>query len=203
MKIVLATANPDKIMEIRLLWDDLPVELIPLSDLESFEPPEETGTTLRENALLKARAAAEFSGMPAVADDTGLEVTALQGEPGVYSSRFAGEDAEYADNRKLLLERLGGIPESARSAAFRTVVALCTPHGDCWTAEGVCRGTITESERGVGGFGYDPIFFIPEYGETFAEMSAARKNDISHRGKAFRNARDLVYALLERAHPHL
>jgi XTP/dITP diphosphohydrolase len=198
MKIILATGNPDKVAEIRSLWEDLPVDLIPISDLVGYEPPEETGTTLRENAMLKAQAAADFSGMPAVADDTGLEVSALGGEPGVYSSRFAGEHATYEDNRKLLLRRMEGIPESRRQAAFRTVVALCTPDGTCCTADGTCGGTITKTERGAGGFGYDPVFLVPEFGETFAEMSAARKNEISHRGKAFRNARSLINDLLER-----
>jgi len=198
MRIVLATANPDKIAEIRSIWADLPVELISITDLEGFEPPEETGTTLSENAVLKARAAAEFSGLPAVADDTGLVVEALNGEPGVYSSRYAGETASYEDNRKLLLERMKGIPEKSRKAEFRTVVALCTPDGDCSTAEGICSGLITNMDRGNGGFGYDPVFLVPPYGKTFAEMPARLKNSISHRGKAFENARDLIYDLLEK-----
>jgi XTP/dITP diphosphohydrolase len=186
--LVLASANPDKAAEIAaVLSDALEVELIP-------RPPEvpdvvEDGETLLDNARLKATALVEATGLGAVSDDTGLEVEALDGAPGVYSARYAGENATYADNvAKLLIElaaRSGGSGE--RRARFRTVALAAFPDGSETWAEGMVEGTITAETRGEGGFGYDPVF-VPDDGDgrTFAEMSPGEKHGISHRGRAFR-----------------
>lgn len=178
---MLASANPDKAAEIAAILDGFDVELRP-SDLGEVV---EDGTTLEENALIKARAVSAHTGMAAVADDTGLEVAALDGAPGVYSARFAGENATYRDNVELLLKRLSGA--TTRQARFRTVAVLCRPDGGVLVAEGVVEGSIAGESRGESGFGYDPVF-VPADGDgrTFAEMSAQEKNSISHRGRAFR-----------------
>lgn len=180
-RLVIATKNPDKAAEIRaVLGEVLPqVEIVEGLDWSDVE---ETGSTLEENALLKARAVAEATGMPAVADDTGLEVDALGGAPGVHTSRFAGPEASYADNRAALLAALGGRP--GRSARFRTVVALALPGGEEVLAEGIVEGRITEGERGSEGFGYDPVFEVE--GRTLGEMGLTEKNRISHRARALR-----------------
>ena len=180
-RLVIATKNPDKAAEIRaVLGEVLPqVEIVEGLDWSDVE---ETGSTLEENALLKARAVAEATGVPAVADDTGLEVDALGGAPGVHTSRFAGPEASYADNRAALLAALGGRP--GRSARFRTVVALALPGGEEVLAEGIVEGRITEGERGSEGFGYDPVFEVE--GRTLGEMGLTEKNRISHRARALR-----------------
>ncbi len=179
-QLVLATANPDKVAEIRRLLPG--IELLP----RPTEVPEavEDGETLLANALIKARSLVEATGRPAVADDTGLEVDALGGGPGVHTARFAGPDAGYAENVGHLLEVLEG--EDDRGARFRTVALVLTPGGSTIWAEGSVEGRIAEEPRGEGGFGYDPVF-IPSEGDgrTFAEMSEAEKNAISHRGRAF------------------
>ena len=181
MRLVLASANRDKAAEISAVLEGF--ELVP-------RPPwvgevDETGETLEENALLKARAIREATGEAAVADDTGLEVDALDGAPGVYSSRYAGPEASYADNVAALLAALGDRPD--RTARFRTVAVACFPDGREVIADGAVEGTITTEPRGEAGFGYDPVF-VPDGldGRTFAEMTAAEKNAVSHRGRAFR-----------------
>jgi XTP/dITP diphosphohydrolase len=190
-RFVLATANPDKAEEItRILRDaGAPVELAP-------RPPDvpevdETGATLEVNARLKAVGLARATGLPAIADDTGLEVDALGGAPGVYSARFAGPDATYADNCELLLRRLDGVPPERRTARFATVALAHWPDGREAAALGTVEGTITDAVRGAGGFGYDPVF-VPKEGDgrTFAEMTAGEKNMLSHRGRAFRALAD-------------
>lgn len=186
MKLVLATANPDKAREIEtLLGARLPdLELVPRPD--DVADVEETGETLDENARLKARALAEATGLPAVADDTGLGVDALDGAPGVRSSRYAGDGATYDDNVTKLLRELEGVPERERSARFTTVAAVVWPDGREVTARGVVEGVITPDRRGTGGFGYDPVFAPVEGdGRTFAEMPADEKHALSHRGRAF------------------
>jgi len=179
-KLVLASANPDKSAEIRAI---LGFELEPRpADLGDVE---ETGTTLEENARLKAMAVAAMAGLPAVADDTGLEVAALGGAPGVYSARYAGEHATYADNVARLLQALEGVAD--RRARFRTVAMVCWPDGRSVSADGVVDGSIALSARSAEGFGYDPVFVPAEGdGRTFAEMGATAKHAISHRGRAFR-----------------
>jgi XTP/dITP diphosphohydrolase len=191
VKLVLATANPDKAAEIRavLLDAGLHVELVP----RPADAPEvdETGATLEENARLKAVALCAVTGLPAVADDTGLAVDALGGAPGVYSARYAGDDATYADNVEQLLSELAGVPASARTARFSTVALARWPDGREVAAIGDVEGVIATEARGDGGFGYDPVF-VPDEGDgrTFAEMSAAEKHQVSHRGRAFRTLAD-------------
>lgn len=186
-RFVLATANPDKAAEIERILTDAgaPVELAPRpADVPDVE---ETGVTLEDNARLKAVALVEATGMPAIADDTGLEVDVLGGAPGVVSARFAGPDATYADNCAHLLERLAGVPAERRSARFVTVAIARWPDGREVAAFGAVEGRITEAPRGDGGFGYDPVFAADEAGgATFAEIPAAEKHAISHRGRAFR-----------------
>lgn len=198
MRLVLASANPDKAAEIAaILADSLDVDLVP-------RPPEvpdvvEDGDTLLDNARLKAVALVAATGLAAVADDTGLEVDALGGAPGVYSARYAGEDVTYADNVAKLLSELAKQPDAggARRARFRTVALVAFPDGSELWAEGVVEGSITEVASGQGGFGYDPVFApLDGDGRTFAEMTAQEKHDISHRGRAFRSLAD---ALAERA----
>jgi XTP/dITP diphosphohydrolase len=191
VKLVLATANPDKAAEIRevLVGAGLVLELEPRpADVPDVE---ETGTTLEENARLKAVALCEATGLPAVADDTGLAVDALGGAPGVYSARYAGDDATYADNVAKLLAALAGVDPTARTARFSTVAIARWPDGREVAALGEVEGVIAVEARGEGGFGYDPLF-VPEEGDgrTFAEMSAEEKHRVSHRGRAFRTLAD-------------
>jgi XTP/dITP diphosphohydrolase len=189
LRMVLATANPDKAVEIADLLGSVP-GLVLEPRPASVPEVEEDGETLVDNARLKARALCAATGLPAVADDTGLEVAALGGAPGVYSARFAGDHASYADNvRKLLteLERVGAVRPDQRSAAFRSVAFVAYPDGSERWAEGTVEGTIATEPAGTSGFGYDPVF-VPAGagGRTFAEMTAAEKHQISHRGRAFR-----------------
>lgn len=184
-RVVLATANPDKARELTDALTGLDLELVP-------RPPDvpdvdETGTTLLDNARLKARALAAATGLPALADDTGLEVDALGGAPGVYSARYAGENATYADNVGKLLAELGAATRNARTARFRTVLVLVDPDGSELAVDGVAEGVIADTPCGVGGFGYDPVF-VPAGGggRTFAEMTLAEKQAVSHRGRALR-----------------
>ena len=180
-RLVVATKNPDKAHEVGAVLAAVApgVEVVAGADWPEVA---ETGATLAENALLKARAVAAATGLPALADDTGLEVTALGGAPGVHTARYAGPGAGYAANRRALLAALEGVAD--RRARFRTVVALVHPGGDELLAEGVIEGAITTAERGAGGFGYDPIFEVE--GRTLAEMGEEEKNRISHRARALR-----------------
>ncbi len=180
MKIVLATRNPGKVAELRALLADLPVELVSAAETGAPEV-EEDAPTLEGNARKKAWALWAHTGLPALADDTGLEVDALGGAPGVRAARFAGPDADAEANRARLLRDLGGVAE--RSARFRTVLAFAED-GEVALFEGVCSGVITDSERGEGGFGYDVLFQPEGEAQTFAEMSPEAKNRISHRGRA-------------------
>ena len=178
-RLVVASKNPDKITEIEQLLEPLGLAGEVVRGLD-WADIEETGATLEENALLKGRSVAEATGLPALADDTGLEVDALDGAPGVQTARYAGPDATYENNVVRLLSVMSG--ESNRSARFRTVVALVMPDGSEVVAEGVVEGSITDSPRGEGGFGYDPVFEVN--GQTLAEMGDGRKNAISHRARA-------------------
>jgi XTP/dITP diphosphohydrolase len=186
--LVCASANPDKVAEIAAVLGDR-VTLLP----RPADVPDvvEDADTLEGNARLKAVAICAASGLPAVADDTGLEVLALGGAPGVYAARYAGEGCSYADNRHKLLRELGDNPD--RRANFRTVALVRWPDGSELAVEGVCPGTITPTEQGERGFGYDAVF-VPDEGDgrSFAQMSDAEKNDLSHRGKAFRNLLDAL-----------
>lgn len=190
MKLAIATNNQHKLQEIRAILGDSFEELLSLKDLGIDVDVEETGTTLEENALIKARAILALSGIATLADDTGLMVDALNGAPGVYSARYAGEEHNDAKNRALLLKNLDGVKD--RSAHFATVIALCYPDGKTLTASGRVNGEILLSGRGTEGFGYDSLFFSTELGKTFAEATQAEKNSVSHRGRALRAMLELV-----------
>ncbi len=190
MKLALATNNSHKITEIRTILGDIFPDMLSLGELGIDVDIEETGSTLDENALIKARAIVAMTGLPALADDTGLMVDALHGAPGVYSARYAGEEHDDAKNRALLLENLSG--EENRGAHFGTCVALCYPDGSYILGHGKVFGEILREERGENGFGYDSLFFSSELGKTFAEASPAEKNAVSHRARALH---DLVAKL--------
>ena len=194
-KLLVATRNADKIKEIRRLLQNPDLEIISVSEIENLPYVEEDQPTLEGNAIKKATVICEASGLPTMADDTGLEVDFLNGEPGVYSSRFAGANATYDDNVAKLLSRLQGVPLEKRTARFRTVIAFCDGER-IETIEGVCEGYISEERRGEGGFGYDPIFYVPEVGKTFAELSLDEKNQISHRGRALRKFKTFLQGYL-------
>lgn len=180
-KLILASRNQYKIQELRELVEPLGIQLLSALDVEELEEVEEDQPDLEGNALKKARYVHSVTGIPALSDDTGLEVDALEGAPGVYSARYAGEDASYQDNVLKLINQLEG--KSQRNAQFRTVVALIDGDQE-FTFEGVCRGVILNEQRGDKGFGYDPVFKPNGYDQTFAELSAEVKNKISHRGRA-------------------
>ncbi len=184
MKIVIATFNPDKVRELERLIDLPGVTLVSLREFAGAKAPEENGNTLLENARIKARAAHALTGLTSIADDTGLEVDALDGRPGIYAARFAGPDATYADNVQRLLAELSGVEPARRTARFRTVCAAVLEGGGELDAEGVLEGVITATPRGTNGFGYDPVFEIPVFGRTLAELEGAEKNAISHRARS-------------------
>ena len=192
MKLVLATHNRDKVRELAHALLGLPYDVRSLDDFGPWPEVEETGVTLEENALLKADAAVEHFGLLALADDTGLEVDALGGAPGVYSSRYAGIGVSYADNVRKLVREMAGVPAEKRTARFRCVIAVVEPTGRRITVDGVCEGTILDAPRGEGGFGYDPVFLVPELGKTFAELSLEEKRTVSHRGRALAKARSVL-----------
>ncbi len=187
--IVLASRNKHKIEELRETLRPLGIEMKSALEFPDLKEVEEDKLTLEGNAIKKARYVYEETGLPALADDTGLEVDALDGRPGVYSARYAGEDASYEDNVRKLLAELAGVDKKDRGAQFRTVAALVSDMGT-HTFEGICRGVILTSRRGEKGFGYDPVFQPKGYTETFAQMSAEIKNKISHRGKAIKQFLD-------------
>jgi XTP/dITP diphosphohydrolase len=183
-RLVLATANPGKVRELRgLVAEWGPIGVLSLADVPPLGMPEETGGTYLENALLKARAVTAATGLPSLADDSGIEVDALGGRPGVRSARYA--ESEAACNARLLHE-LAGVPTERRAARYRAVVALALPDGRVLTGEGACEGRIAEAPRGTGGFGYDPLFVSTELGRIVAEVGAAEKARISHRARAMR-----------------
>lgn len=190
--LLLATTNRHKLEEFHAIFTDLPLQLLSLHDIQLDIDVAETGTTFRENAELKARAYARASGLLTLADDSGLEIDALHGAPGVYSARFGGADMSYEERFALLFERLHGVPQKKRTARFRCVIALAEPSGYLQCVDGVIEGLITAPPRGKNGFGYDPIFLVPELGKTTAELTPAEKNRISHRGRAAQQARMLL-----------
>lgn len=194
--IVLASRNPKKIRELKALLADLPVRVLSLEDFCGVPEVEETGQTFAENAEIKARKVAQATGLISVADDSGLEVDVLGGQPGVYSNRFAGPDATDSDKYMRILELLQGVPDENRTARFRAAVAVATPEGEVVVVEGTCEGQIAQEPRGEGGFGYDPIFYLPEFGCTMAELPPGVKNQISHRAKAVQAAKIIIHRLL-------
>ena len=187
MKVVLASKNAHKLVEIKQITDQFGFELVLQSELGVDIDVEETGTTFEENSLLKARAVMEATGLPALADDSGIAVDALNGEPGVYSARYGFDDT--LDDRgrmMLLLKNTEHVPDGQRQAKFVCVISFITPDGKIIQARGEIRGELTRQPRGENGFGYDPIFYYPPFGKTTAELPAEQKNAVSHRGNALR-----------------
>jgi XTP/dITP diphosphohydrolase len=191
-RVVFATRNRGKVIELAGLVAGTGIELLSLADLPGAPEVVEDGDTFEANAAKKAREIAAWCGMVAVADDSGLEVDALQGAPGVWSARFAGEHASDEENNDKLLRLLADVPPDRRTGRFVSAIAEATPNGHVETVRGTCEGVIGETPRGAGGFGYDPLFIVPGYGQTYAEIDLATKNEISHRGQAFRLAREIL-----------
>lgn len=190
--IILATNNNNKVREFREILAGQDIEVLPLKEAGIEADIEETGETFEENALIKARAVCKMTGKPALADDSGLCVDYLDGAPGVYSSRFMGEDTPYSEKNAAIIEKLSGVPEEERGAAFHCVMALVFPDGREFTAEGKMPGIIAYDPAGENGFGYDPIVFLPEYGKTSAELLPEEKNAISHRGEALKKMLKII-----------
>ena len=191
-KLLLATNNTGKVKEYRSLLQNIPFEMVILKELGIDMDVEEKGATYEENARLKACALAKESGLPTLADDSGLEVDVLNGEPGVMSARYAGEDASDAERVNYLLSKLKDVPKEKRTAHFRCVIAIAQPGGQVEFCNGECKGLIAFEACGKNGFGYDPIFCFPKYGKTMAELPIEIKNRISHRGQAAQKARLLL-----------
>lgn len=196
-RVVVATGNRHKFREIVDILSDLEVDLVIATDL-GVKLPEESPSDMKENAIAKAKEAAKETRLVAVADDSGLEVDALGGQPGPLSSKFGGEGLSDLERCKLLLEKVRGIPEEARSARFRCVIAVATPEGEARTFQGTVEGVIAEEPRGSHGFGYDPIFFLPDYRRTMAELGPLVKNRISHRARALQAAKHFLLEAAKR-----
>lgn len=192
MKLVIASGNPGKLREMKEMLADLPINVLSLKDYPQIGEIPETGSSFRENAALKAETVAKITGEWVLADDSGLEVDALGGRPGIYSARFAGEGAGDAANNAKLLQELKAIGGHNRKARFRAVIAIAHPGHETLFAEGECEGYITDKPQGSGGFGYDPLFYYPPAGLTFAQMTAEEKNKVSHRAKALAKAYNIL-----------
>ena len=199
MRVVIASKNQGKIDEIESIMAMTGIEFLSFDDFENWPEVAETGATFKENALLKARAISGFARLPALADDSGLEVDVLGGEPGVLSSRYAGPHSSTPENNAKLLRKLGHTAFEERAARFRCVAAFASSDGSVLLAEGTCEGHITLEPRGAAGFGYDPLFMPEGYDRTIAELSPEEKNLISHRGKAFRMLKEKLETLLQKA----
>lgn len=192
MKIIFATGNENKLREIRQITENMGIEIVSMKDAGYYTEVEETGTTFEENAYLKASAIAKKCNLPTLADDSGLEIDYLNKEPGIYSSRFMGEDTPYSVKNAELLRRMEGVPDEKRTARFVCAICLVRPDGSSETVKATMEGRVAYKSAGKNGFGYDPIFFLPERGCTSAELSPEEKNAISHRGKALRMMRDIL-----------
>ncbi|MGE5403965.1 MAG: XTP/dITP diphosphatase [Candidatus Saccharibacteria bacterium] len=192
MKLILATRNQKKKRELQEIIADLDLEVLSLDEFPDIPEVEEDGETFAENARKKALEVAQHSGLFALADDSGLEVDAIYGQPGVYSARFAGEPSDDKRNNRKLLDLLRDIPDDKRTARFKCVVAIAAPDGRVATAEGACEGHIGHEPVGDGGFGYDPLFIPKGFDETFAQLGAEVKHSISHRGRALAQARGII-----------
>lgn len=190
--IILATNNKSKVKEISEMMSGSDITFVSLADAGINVEVEETGTTFEENALLKAREICKLSGKPTISDDSGLEIDALDGAPGIYSSRFMGEDTSYDIKNNALIEKLENVADPDRTARFRCCMALVLPDGREFVTEGAMEGIIAREPKGINGFGYDPILFIPEYNRTSAELSSEEKNNISHRGEALRKMFEVI-----------
>ena len=191
-EVVIATRNPGKFREIKAILSSLPLKFLSLEDFPDIPEVVEDGATFAENAGKKAKTIADFTGRPAIADDSGLAVDALQGRPGVFSSRYAGEGATDRERCQKLLEEMASIPEGKRQARFVCAMAIALSRGRMEVVEGECRGRVTSAPRGKRGFGYDPIFFVPQFGKTMAELEPEEKNRISHRGRALEKLKALL-----------
>lgn len=198
-RIVFATGNAGKIREIREILKELPMEIVSMREAGLETNVEENGETYEQNTLIKARAVAALASSEDIvmADDSGLEIDYLNGEPGVYSARYLGENTSYRIKNRNLVERLNGVPEEKRTARFVCVIAAVLPDGTELTARGVIEGRIGYEEKGEGGFGYDPIFLVPEFGKTTAELTEAEKNAVSHRGRALQAMKEKLKAVME------
>ena len=185
-KIVFATGNKGKIKEIQMILADLGAEVVTMKDVGIELDIEENGCAYEENALIKARAVAEHTNYIVMADDSGLEIDYLNNEPGIYSARYLGEDTSYRIKNANLIERLSGVEDEKRTARFVCAIAAVLPDGTELTTRGIIEGRIGYEEKGSNGFGYDPIFYVPEFGKTTAELTEEEKNQVSHRGKALR-----------------
>ena len=195
MKLVLASKNQKKLVEMNDILSHLGIEVCSEADAGVDVEVEETGSTFEENSLLKARAVMEASGLPAIADDSGLCVDCLSGAPGVYSARYGGEGLSDEDRYKILLENMRG--QLTRTAKFVSVITCCFPNGDVLSACGECPGTIAYAPMGDGGFGYDPVFFVPELKKTFSQLAPEEKNAVSHRGKALESFKEKLEEYLK------
>ncbi len=197
MKAVIATRNRGKLKELQNLLSDLDLEIVPLDSFNNIGEIEEDGTTFFDNAMKKARTVAQKTGLMAIADDSGLEVDALNGRPGVFSARYAGKKASDKDNYLKLLQEMKGIPEERRGAQFRCIIIAFRPDGKWVSAEGVCRGWITFTPKGEQGFGYDPVFMPEGDSRTMAQLTREEKNKISHRGKALLKLKEKIRQLMD------
>ena len=200
MKLVLATENQHKVAELKELLTGTSWEVLSLKDFPGLQLPPENGATFRENAAIKSQFVFAATGLPALADDSGLAVDYLDGAPGVYSARFAGEDKDAAACNRKLLGLLDGIPPEQRTGRFISVIALTVAADNTVFVEGTCEGRIAEELGGTEGFGYDPLFYLPQLGKTMAEISMAEKNKLSHRGKAFRQILPYLKDFIEESH---
>jgi XTP/dITP diphosphohydrolase len=201
MKVILATRNPHKVVEITAILCDLGIEWIPFSTLPDAPPLREDGSSLRENAAAKAETGVAHTGLVTLAEDSALEVDALGGAPGVHSSRFLGEGASDHDRIQEILRQLRTYPWHGRTARFRSVVAVAQPGEETVFAEGICEGYIAWEPEGTAGFGYDPIFYVPEYRKTMAEIGPVLKNQISHRAKALQGCREILVGMRNAGRP--
>lgn len=197
MRIIFATGNEGKMREIRMIMADLGMEILSMKEAGLSADVTENGTTFEENALIKAKAIAALCDDIVLADDSGLEIDALNKEPGVYSARYLGEDTSYHVKNKNLIDRLEGVPEEERKARFVCSIAAVMPNGEAYVEKAAMEGRIGYEERGENGFGYDPIFVLPEFGKTTAELSPEEKNQLSHRGKALRMMKEKLKEVLQ------
>ena len=195
-RIIFATGNEGKMKEIRMILADLGIPVVSMKEAGVTADVEENGTSFEENAIIKAKAIMELTGEMVMADDSGLEIDYLDGAPGIYSARFMGEDTSYDIKNQALIDKLAGVPDEKRTARFACSIACALPDGRVLTSYGAMEGIIGYEIKGANGFGYDPIFYLPEYGCTSAEISPEQKNELSHRGKALRSMKEKLQEIL-------
>lgn len=195
-EIILASSNKGKVKEVSAMLADMGIAVLPLSETGYTEEIDENGTTFTENAVIKAEQVCKALGKPVLADDSGLEIDCLNKEPGIYSARYLGHDTPYEIKNQMILDKLADVPKEERSARFVCSMALAMPSGETLTTYATMEGEIGYEIKGQNGFGYDPIFFLPEFGMTSAQISPEQKNEISHRGKALRMMKDKIQEVL-------